>query len=294
MFGKEIKMAFQRVEEPEVMPEFLRGKGISKDDPALWQAPAEETRVHMEKHAVAIVENKPTATNSNNEISGFLEIIDRAIKTPDFDVEKLDRLISAQERIMAKNAEVAFNQAMTRLQLPVIKHSSEIKHKETRIAGYAKYEDIDKIIRPIYSAEGFSLSFNSKRNDDGTVTYLGTLSHKEGHSRTAEMLLPADTSGAKNNIQAIGSTVSYAKRYLVGMLLNLVTTGEDDDANSVECISTEQAVEIDLLIPKACKNIDIFKPKFLEQMKVSDVRHIRKSEYKKAMNILNAKLQGAK
>lgn len=165
-----------------------------------------------------------------------LEIIDRIASDPNTDVAKLEKMLELQERIMAKNAEIAFNGAMSRLDFPIIKHTAKIEHSGKLISTYTRYEDIDKIIRPIYLKEGFSLSFDSRNNEDKSVTYIGTLSHKDGHSKTAQMILPADTSGAKNSIQAIGSTISYAKRYLVQMLFNLVTEGQDDDAQTAEVI----------------------------------------------------------
>jgi hypothetical protein len=39
------------------------------------------------------------------------------------------------------------------------------------------------------------------------------LSHELGHSEETTMTLPLDTSGSKNNVQAVGSSTSYGKRY---------------------------------------------------------------------------------
>lgn len=200
---------------------------------ALWQAPADDAQ--MEKHAVAV---KPDAPS-------FLSVIDRAVQTPGFNVENLDKLIAAQERIMAKNAEIAFNQAMSDLQpkLPQIKKTTKGHNNK-----YAPYEEIDEVVRPLYTAHGFSVTFNSKK-ENGHCTYYGTLSHREGHSRTAEIQLPDDNSGGKNAIQAVASTVSYARRYLLCMLLNIVTTEDDDDgAATTKRITEAQAKELKDLI----------------------------------------------
>ena len=43
-------------------------------------------------------------------------------------------------------------------------------------------------------------------------------------------MLPLDTSGSKNGVQAVGSTVSYGKRYAICALLN-ISTGDDTDGN---------------------------------------------------------------
>lgn len=229
----------------------------------------------------------------SNEVAvqepSVLSIVGKLVESPNIDVDKVQKLLEMQERIMDKNAQIAFNKAMAQMQpkLPEIKHNSKIQHGGKLISTYAKYEDIDRVIRPLYSEHGFSISFDSNRTPEG-VTYYGTLSHVEGYSRTAEMILPPDTSGAKNQIQAIGSTISYAKRYLVGMLLNLVTVGEDDDAGSIDVIGIEQAVEIDTLL----RDTKSDKAKFLKFVGVDDVRNIKAKDYGKAINALKSK-QGA-
>lgn len=224
------------------------------------------------------------------EQSTMLSIIEKASTSKDVNVDNLKAMLDMQERIMNKNAEIAFNQAMTRLQpkLPAIKKDAKIKHNGKLISTYAKYEDIDRIIRPLYIEEGFSVSFNSKKNADGSVTYYGTLAHVEGHSRTAEIDLPADTSGAKNAVQAKGSTMTYAQRYLVGMLFNLVFTDLDDDGRaSNKMISDEQVAEINSLI----KNTGTDSARFVKFMAVDSVENILAKDYQKAINALNAKVK---
>src|SRR5690606_4042351 len=58
----------------------------------------------------------------------------------------------------------------------------------------------------------------------------GVLLHKAGHREETTIKLPADSSGNKNAVQAVASSVSYGKRYAAGALLNLTSHGEDDDA----------------------------------------------------------------
>jgi hypothetical protein len=54
------------------------------------------------------------------------------------------------------------------------------------------------------------------------------------------MELPFDNSGSKNTVQAIGSSVSYGKRYVLCMLLNISTGGEDNDGNGAPSAVTTQ------------------------------------------------------
>jgi hypothetical protein len=192
------------------------------------------------------------------------------------------------ERIMAKQAEIDFNQAMAKLQtkLPIIHQASQIKHGDKLIAKYAKYEDIDRQIRPLYVGEGFSLSYDSQKLADGSIQYTGKVSHVAGHSITAEVILPADESGAKNKVQAQGSSITYAKRYLLTMLLNLVFTGEDDDASSLgKPVDDADTTEIKELMKKHKVDTD----KFLEFFNIKKIEDMQKKDFKKAISMIKAK-----
>ncbi len=57
----------------------------------------------------------------------------------------------------------------------------------------------------------------------------GALRHEAGHKEEATLELPVDTTGDKNAVQAVGSTMSYGQRYVARMLLNLTSRGDDDD-----------------------------------------------------------------
>lgn len=216
----------------------------------------------------------------------MITLLEKAIMNPEVDPAKLNGLLDFQFRMMDKQAEIEFNAAFARLQplLPVIEKKGAIKFGAAN-QPYAKYEDIDKAIRPLLIAEGFSLSFNSETADKAT-TYSGTLSHKLGHSRTVKTPpLPGDTSGSKNAIQALGSTMSYAKRYLVMMLLNIVTKDIDDDANSYGLINDQQIMDIEKLIV----DTDSDKNKFLSYLGIEKLADIPARDYDKSISLLKQK-----
>ncbi len=217
--------------------------------------------------------NEITKTNTPT----MIDVIRDAISKPDFNSENMKALLEMQKDMMKVQAKIDFDTAMSRLQpvLPQI-HKKAKGHNCT----YAKYEDVDRVTRPLYTAEGFSIAYNTKGN-----IHYGIISHVGGHSKTVEIEFPPDTSGNKAAIQAKISSLSYAKRNLLQMLLNIVTTGEDNDgADANEVVTNEQAVEIDLLITS--KKAD--KKKVLEYLKVPDVQSIKSVDYLKAITALNA------
>lgn len=161
---------------------------------------------------------------------GILAVIANACRDPSVDVEKMERLLAMQERVQVRNAEIAFSQAMASMQpqLPVIKKNGQIVHKGQVISEFAEWPDIKKAISPVLEQHGFSLSFKPG-NADTKPCVTAVLRHCEGHKEEATLELPLDTSGAKNAVQAVGSSLTYGKRYAAVLLLDILVEGEDDD-----------------------------------------------------------------
>jgi len=240
-------------------------------------------------------ENNQIVTQDNS----MLAIISRAASDPTVDMAKLEKLLDMQERIMAKQAEIDFNIAYSHISklMPRITKKGVVGYKEDKndkksatveAFRFARYEDIDEIIRPILVESGFALSYNTEPRDGGGIIMHGTLSHKAGHSRVASIPLALDTSGGKNNVQAMGSTVQYGKRYALCMLLNIVTVGEDDDGMSASYIETGKAVELDMLI-REFKDFEDYKPRFLKYLRANSMPEILAKDYDKALTAIKTK-----
>lgn len=166
------------------------------------------------------------------ETAAIIQVIERAAMNPNVDIDKMERLLEMQERIMARTAKAAFSAALSRMQpdLPVINERGGIKDRSGNIQStYALWEDINDAIKPVLAQHEFALSFKVGR-EDGMIVVTGVLSHSEGHSEETSIHLPTDTSGSKNAVQAVGSSTSYGKRYTACALLNITSRGEDDDA----------------------------------------------------------------
>lgn len=161
----------------------------------------------------------------------ILSVIARAAADPNVDIDKLERLLEMQERVIARNSRSAYYDALAELQpkLPVVTERGGIKDRNGHVQStYALWEDVNEAIRPILAEHGFSLTFKVTRAAD-QITTTGILAHRNGHSEQTELSLPTDTSGSKNAVQAVGSSTSYGKRYTAFALLNITSTGEDDD-----------------------------------------------------------------
>lgn len=182
-------------------------------------------------NAVAKIEDNEAA----NFGASLLEVISKAARDPSVDIDKMERLLQMQERVQARGAEVVFSSAFAEMQpeLPAITRNAQIVHKGQVISEYAEWSDISKAISPILAKFGFSLSFKPAEVDR-RVAVTAVLRHKEGHKEEATLPLPTDSSGAKNAVQAVGSTLTYGKRYAAILLLNIRVEGDsaDDDGSA--------------------------------------------------------------
>jgi hypothetical protein len=172
----------------------------------------------------------------------FLMMIERAARDPRVDIDKMERLFRMKLDMDARNAKAAYLQALAAMQpkLPVItKHgviSKNVKDDRGQNTGrqeamtkYARWEDVVEGITPVLAEYGFSLSFRVAQPTADRVAVSGVLGHRDGHTEETTLALPIDSSGAKNNVQGWGSSVSYGKRYTAFALLNISARGEDDD-----------------------------------------------------------------
>jgi hypothetical protein len=229
---------------------------------------------------------------ASNGAGALLNIIAHAAENPQVDVTKLSALLDMQERVLAREAEAAFNAALARLNTGTLR----VKRNGTVDLGsgkgsyrFAKWEDMDAVIRPLMQREGFTLSFDTAAKDGGGLTVTGTLLHSAGHSRSASIPLALDTGAGRNNLQAMGSTLSYGKRYVAEMLLNIVREDDDDDGvrGGTLYITLEQAEQIEALIAESRADRVLF----MRHFAVNSLLEIKAADYAAVVNALNAKLR---
>lgn len=170
--------------------------------------------------------NEITAAQQHE--NALISVIERVASNPEADIAKLEKMLDMQERVLNRNAAQAFAADMAAMQAEMPR---VFKLANSHNGSYARLEDINDALRPTLQKFGFCVTFRINQQGLESVTVTAVCSHKLGHSETASMTLPLDKSGSKNAVQAIGSTVSYGKRYAMCALLN-ISTG--DDTNGAE------------------------------------------------------------
>ncbi len=175
--------------------------------------------------------------------STLMEALAAAATNPAMDVAKVEKLFAMHKELQDREAAQAFADAMAKAQAnirPIIRDRRNDHTKST----YATLAAIVDEITPIFTSEGLSVSFDSfdpVRDKDlpqlekGWVRVVCFVSHRGGHVQRRYLDGPLDDKGTggntnKTGIQAMGSTVSYLRRYLVCMIFNVATV-DDDDGN---------------------------------------------------------------
>ena len=256
--------------------------------------PAQAIAERTEPATPATVEQHPAS-----DTTALIAMIERVALNPAIDIDKMERLLEMQERILDRNAKTAFTSELAQMQpkLPVVDRKGNITiHKKDaekvpanviQSTPYALWEDINDAIRPHLAEHGFALSFRIKKESD-RVEVTAILSHREGHSEETMLSLPMDSTGSKNNVQAIGSSTSYGKRYTACALLNITSRGEDDDggaASNTEVISDEQRKRLLDMLDSTGSDV----AKFCTFFKIDAVPALPAKRFDEAMKLLETK-----
>jgi len=212
----------------------------------------------------------------------ILALIERLALDPHADAEKLERMTALYERLKAKEAELAYNAAKSRILkklagIKIVKNRPVLNEIEKgkppqgahQAFKYAPLEEIDKHLRPLLAEEDMDLSYSDEPRAGGDILIRGRLKHlPSGHYEDSLMPAPPDTTGGKSSVQAVGSTNSYLRRYVACNLLNIVVVGDDDDGTGGTIDEVQTKTIVDLIIKAKAG------PKFLKYMKAQSVNEV--------------------
>ncbi len=150
-------------------------------------------------------------------------------------IDVIERLAALQEKAMLREAEIAFNDALSRIQEAIKSVAPDLLNPQTS-SKYASYGAIDRVIRPIYTREGMSLSFSHADCSKAEHVRVLCFASLGAYTRTYQMDMPTDGKGARGGdvmtkTHATATADSYAKRYLVKDIFNIAIGEYDLDGN---------------------------------------------------------------
>lgn len=210
------------------------------------------------------------------------------------DLDKLERLMSLQERYEANEARKAYVAAMNAFKAdpPKIAKNKHVRYS-TRSGPDTEYDhatldQVCDVIGKALSQHGLSFRWETSQADDARISVTCIMTHELGHSERTTLRSMPDDSGGKNSIQAIGSATTYLQRYTLLSLTGLATVDQDDDGKKGDggpTITDEQKAQLIALQ----KEVDADTSKFLAYFKVETLDELPAAQFPFAVKMLEAK-----
>lgn len=165
-------------------------------------------------------------------------------------VEQLQGLLALQKDWEANEARKAYVAAMAEFKKnpPEIFKRKEVAFGDTRYS-HATIGDVTSLTVAGLAAHGFSHRWDT-RQSEGRIEVTCILTHNLGHSESTTLEASPDSSGKKNAIQQVASTVTYLQRYTLLAACGLATKDMEDDDGA----GAGQAVEVPAELLQAARD----------------------------------------
>jgi len=210
-------------------------------------------------------------------------------------VEELKALMDMQDRIDAKAAEKAFVAAMT-----VFKETPPTIRKDKHVAfdtnkGRTEYDhateyQVVHLISAALSKIKITARWKVTQTEKGSITVTCIITHINGHSDEASLSASSDTSGGKNHVQGVVSTVTYFKRQTILLVTGLAVDGQDDDGRGSTLISEDQFAEINGLMEES----GVTSKQVCERYGIDSVKDLPASKFTEALNTFRNHMRNSK
>lgn len=194
----------------------------------------------MEQTAIAVAPAAQISVVQSSDSSAVMRMIEKAMSTPDFDVDKMMKLMDMKERFDAAEAKRAYvaDMADFKRNPPTILKDKQVSFKTDKGTTSYKHATIGNVVEKIVASlaeHGFSHRWIPNRSEGGMISITCVITHKLGHSEETTLEAGLDQSGGKNNIQAMISTKTYLERHSLLAATGLATIDQaDDDGRGAE------------------------------------------------------------
>jgi hypothetical protein len=205
------------------------------------QPTAEQIAIHDANNRAMVEASAPSAMELIAAV-----IRDQSITTDK--VEIIERLSALMERQQAQTRKERFQEALRlcQMEMPRVEKNGLIALRSGGIS-YARLEDLDACIRPIYQGHGFSVAFDAPMAAEGGKIRNVARFSCAGHTETIEITAAASNRSAGNlaltDAQKVKQTITECRRHLLEMFFNVITVGADDPPKD-DLITENQALDI--------------------------------------------------
>jgi hypothetical protein len=199
-------------------------------------------------HAPATVDEParpaPLATAGDAAAAGSAvggSVLDRILELKRLGItnEELREFLTMQREWQAAEAEKAYLRAMAAFKAEGVAEIPKAVHvhyttRDNKVVDYW-HEELADVVAAVSSkmaAFGLTASWvpvQEGRGDAMLISVETVLRHTAGHSERVRLYAAPDSSGGKNSIQAVKSSVSYLERIGFLAILGLAAKGQDND-----------------------------------------------------------------
>lgn len=215
-------------------------------------------------------------------------------------LNQLEKFLDLKLRWEANEARKAYHEAMAAFKMtpPDIEKDKTVSYtvqgKGTTTYSHASLANVTSKINKSLSEHGLSAAWITSQEERG-VTVTCTITHRLGHSESTSLTAAPDTSGSKNSIQAIGSSITYLQRYTLLALVGLATHDMDDDGRTGA--GSEPVYITEAQIDQLKKERDLRKTDskvFLAHFDIESLDQLPAKRFDEAMRLIKARPVPAK
>lgn len=194
----------------------------------------------------------PAAEPPAPAITGTMDIVRAAMATGN--IEMYREAVQLAKELDAIAARKAFDGAMAdaKAKIPRIRKNRLVDFTSPKGRTNYRHEDLGEIaqtVDPILGAHGLSYRYRVSSQPGQPISVTCIISHRAGHAEETTLTSGRDDGPGRNNIQQIGSTLTYLQRYTLKAALGLAVTNDDDgqaagngDADKITMEQVEQII----------------------------------------------------
>jgi hypothetical protein len=204
------------------------------------------------------------------------------------DMDQLTKLMDLQERWEKNEARKQYMEAVAAFKKDPPKVVKDMLNKQYG-SKYTSLANLVNTVNETLSTFGLNARWDFHQTEKN-VSVTCILAHVAGHSESVTLAGPPDTSGNKNPIQQIKSTITYLKGATFEAITGIASreANADDDGNGAgktAAITTEQH---DALLAKI-EGTGADPNRFLEYFGVEELRALPSSKFAEANSLLAQK-----
>lgn len=236
--------------------------------------------------------DKPLAVVTPIRNDSPMQMLQEAVANKS-DPAVIEKMLDLRDRWEASEARKAYMAAVAAFKANPPKVYKDRLNKQYN-SKYTSLANLVNTVNAALSEHGLNARWDCKQADLISVTCI--LSHVQGHSESVSLSGPPDSSGAKNDLQKIKSTITYLKLATFELVTGVASEegSQDDDGNAAGLarVTPEQVANLQSLIDEVGKDAGeraTIKAQFLKYRKVESLEEIAAQAYQDCVKALEHK-----